>query len=136
MGAIMNRLENWPTRLADFIDSRRDAGFVWGERDCCLFAADAVQTITGNDFAASYRGTYSDALGAHRIIAAAGGVPALVPFEQVDAGYAQRGDVVLLDMYGRDVLAVHLGHVIAGQGPDGVTFLAPSTALRVWKVAR
>lgn len=131
----MNRIENWPTLLADFIDSRRELPFVWGERDCCLFAADAVQVITGTDFAADYRGQYGDARSAHQIIEAAGGVPALVPFDEVEPGFAQRGDVVLLEQDGRDCLGIHLGHLIAGQGPDGLTFLSPSAARRAWRTA-
>lgn len=129
----MNRIENWPTLLAEFIDSRRELPFAWGERDCCLFAADAVEVITGTDFAADYRSTYDSALSAHRVIAAAGGVPALVPFDEVEPSYAQRGDVVLLEQDGRDCLGIHLGHVIAGQGPDGLTFLPPNNAVRAWR---
>lgn len=130
----MNRLENWPTLLVDFIDARRDTPFVWGVSDCCLFAADAVHAITGIDFAAGRRGTYDDARGALALIEAAGGVAGLVPFDEIDTGYAQRGDVVMLDMDGRDVLAVHLGDVIAGQGPDGITRVALSAARRAWRV--
>lgn len=128
------RFQNWPVLLAEFIESRREAAFQWGERDCCLFAADAVFAITGQDFGADYRGQYDSALGAHRIINDAGGVPALVPFEEVDPGFAQRGDVVMLDQDGRDVLGVHLGSTIAAQGVDGVVLVPPSAARKVWRV--
>lgn len=131
----MIRLENWPSLLTEFIESRREMPFLWGTSDCCLFAADAVQAITGTDFAAQWRGTYSDARGALAHIEAAGGVPALVPFEEIEPGYAQRGDVVMLDMDGRDVLAVHLGNVIAGQGPEGVTFVLNNAAVKAWRTA-
>jgi hypothetical protein len=131
------KLENWPVILNDFIDARRDTAFVWGATDCCLFAADAVQSMTGVDYVADYRGTYSDAKGALRLISEAGGLPAFVPdsFEEVDPGFAQRGDVVLLDIEGRNSLGIHLGHVIAGQGEAGVAFVPPALAMRAWRTA-
>lgn len=128
------RFANWPVRLADFIESRRETPFQWGKADCCLFAADAVLAMTGRDFAASFRNTYDSALSARRIIADAGGVPSLVPFAEIEPGYAQRGDVVMLDEGGRDVLAVHVGHAIAAQGVDGVVLVAPGAALKSWRV--
>lgn len=128
------RFENWPVLLADFIESRRVAPFQWGERDCCLFAADAVAAMTGRDFAEQFRGAYDSALSAHRLINDAGGVPALVPFDEIDPGFAQRGDVVMLNEDGHYVLGVHLGSVIAAQGVDGAVFVPPVAALKAWRV--
>ena len=55
MGASMNRLENWPERLAEFI-CRTPHDFDWSTCNCALFAADGVKSQTGVDFAAPYRG--------------------------------------------------------------------------------
>lgn len=36
-------------------DARRSVPFAWGSNDCRLFAADAVQAMTGVDHAAELR---------------------------------------------------------------------------------
>ena len=56
MGALMERLQDWPSRLAEFVESRRDVGFARGKADCCMLVADAVQAMTGVDYAARWRG--------------------------------------------------------------------------------
>lgn len=57
------RIRNWEIALADHLSSVRKLPFSWGNNDCCLFAANAVRSITGLDFGASFRG-YSDEAGA------------------------------------------------------------------------
>lgn len=128
------RLENWPSLLAIFLTERANTPFTWGQSDCCLFAADAAQAITGTDFAADYRGKYDDARGALAFVEAAGGLASLVPFETVAPSYAQRGDIVLVEnVDGRDCLAVHCGSRIAGQGPDGIAWLPLEAVKQAWR---
>jgi hypothetical protein len=62
------RFEDWPSRLEAFLRAEKDRAFVWGERDCALFAADAVLALTGVDHAAAFRGRYSSARGALRAL--------------------------------------------------------------------
>ena len=59
----MTRADNWRTLLADFIESRRERPFVWGQHDCCLFAADWVALATGQDPAETHRGKYDSVHG-------------------------------------------------------------------------
>lgn len=54
----LQRIQNWPTLLSNFIDKHRHLPFTWGSNDCCLFACSAVQLITGVDPAESWRGKY------------------------------------------------------------------------------
>lgn len=102
----MTRFPDWPERLSTFIESRRKAVFSWGRQDCCLMAADWVLAATGEDPAAKYRGKYRDERGATRIIHKAGGLRALVPLQEVIVGTAQRGDVVLAVVAGRETLGI------------------------------
>ena len=39
----MKRLEDWPERLAAYVDAHRDTPFRWGQNDCATFAAGAVE---------------------------------------------------------------------------------------------
>ena len=42
--------------------------FVWGQWDCCLYAADAILSYTGIDIAADFRDRYTNGIGALRAI--------------------------------------------------------------------
>lgn len=136
------RLENWPGLLEEFIEQSLHAPFEWGARDCCLFAADAVRAMTGEDYAAEFRGRYRSARSAQQVLAAFGGVSGIVErtgFEEIAPLMAQRGDVVLVNTEAGDALGVvgMDGRVVC-QGPDGLTFLNPDSfgfgASRAWRV--
>lgn len=71
-----------------------------------MFAADVVFALTGADPAAEYRGQYHDEVGALRIIHAAGGMRALIDLPEKPPAFAQRGDVVLALVEGRETLGV------------------------------
>ncbi|HXM32290.1 MAG TPA: hypothetical protein VN921_01460 [Chthoniobacterales bacterium] len=103
---MVKRYDNWPALLDAFVASRREMPFAWGVNDCCLFACDAVLAMTGEDLAETFRGRYSSAREAKRMLQEAGAetVGELADMIAADFGlhcipplFAQRGDVVLLD---------------------------------------
>src|SRR5690554_354752 len=99
---MMERYNDWPERLAAFVETRRARVFSWGSQDCALFAADAVLEMTGVDPAKGLRG-YKSARGAANRIKKAGGMRALASnLPQKHPGLAQRGDVVLVELDGRE----------------------------------
>ena len=57
----MKRIRNWPRHLVREIEAANERPFVWGEHDCCMFAANCVKAITGEDLMPEFRGEYSDA---------------------------------------------------------------------------
>ena len=131
------RLTNWQTRLHDCIAEAQVRVFGWGVRDCCLFAADCVQAVTGIDHAADLRGTYSSAAGARRAMARLGGVAAFVTQqlgEPVHPGLAQVGDVGLFKEGEQDALAVFGGSAWFAAGPQGITLVA-APMVTVWRCA-
>lgn len=94
------RVGDWPIALSRFLDDYADKPFVWGENDCILFAASAVQALTGNDLAASWRGKYKSEAEARKILEKLGGLSTLVSKSLGVQGIpnmaaAKRGDVVL-----------------------------------------
>lgn len=139
--AVLWRRPGWPERLAAYLATARRRPFAWGAHDCALFSAGAVEALTGTDLAAPYRGRYTTARGAARVLrrAGAGSLDAFV------AGYfprlpgpllAQRGDLALVDsgtgaglalgvVYGAQVLSV---------GPDGLAEVPLSAAVTAWRV--
>lgn len=130
------RRVDWQLRLAEFVEARASMPFEWGKNDCCLFAADAVQAMTGEDPAATLRG-YTSALAAHRLIDDAGGLGQLVsrflgaPVSPLMAGV---GDVVLLENEGRDLLGICNGTSAIGAGEHGMAVLGMDVARAAWKV--
>ncbi len=130
------RLPDWPERFNQLWKDRRNTPFKWGVHDCCLWASDAVLAITGQDFAAQYRGTYSTAAGAARVLRRDGGVAAIASTAlgaPVDPGKATTGDVVLL-WQGQPSLAVCNGSTVLAAGPESLVVLPMHLVTQVWKV--
>lgn len=128
------RFEDWPERLFDYLESVRSKPFKYGENDCCLFVANAVEAMTGIDPAEEFRGYDED--GAKEILSRFGGLEGLAEyvceksgFPEVPVSMAQRGDVVLA----KDMLGICLGRRVAAPGKSGVVYL-PRTFDRAWRV--
>jgi len=129
------RREDWPLRLNAWLDSVRVRPFVWGEFDCALGAADAVEAMTGVDYAVEFRGAYFSKRNAARLLAERGGLEALVT-QALGAPLdvpllAQRGDVVLVDSGAEGpALALVIGAEAVAPGPQGAVFVP----MGQWKV--
>lgn len=130
------RTTNWQAALSAFVAARRSMPFAWGSNDCCLFAADAVQAMTGVDHAAELRG-YSSALEAGRLVEARGGLARIAAGalgEPVAPLFAAVGDVVLIENEGRDLLALCNGTTALAPGPLGLVVLGMDAAKATWRV--
>src|SRR4051812_43525055 len=60
--------------LAQYLLASYDLPFVWGERDCALWACDWIKQRRGVDPGAPYRGRYTTQLGCARVLARNGGL--------------------------------------------------------------
>lgn len=137
----LRRLQRWPDRLAAFVDSRRALPFAWGSNDCCSFAIDAVEAITGRRV---WDVTWTDEAGARAVIEEAGGLIAAVSSALGRPGQnwreARRGDVVLAEQpepygdMGRDGLMICVGTDLAGPSAAGLGFTLCRKAKLVWRV--
>ena len=128
----------WRGRLDAFIAERMNTPFAWGVHDCCLFAADAVFVMTGDDPAAGLRGTYSDAASAARVLAANGGlegVAGLGGARLPSALAACVGDVGIVPFDGRETLAVCNGPNWIAAAAEGLTALPFEAAAAAWRPA-
>jgi len=69
MGAVVpKRHDNWPVLLSDYLNAASKRGFAWGINDCCLFAANAVKAIRGDDPAKAFRNKYRSEQGAKKAL--------------------------------------------------------------------
>lgn len=132
---MMHRFHDWPERLAAFIEARRARAFSWGRQDCALFAADAVLEMTGVDLAEGLRG-YTSASGAAKRIKKAGSMRGLASaLAEKHPGLAQRGDVVLVELEGRETFGIVAGNGYwCAPGLDSLVFRPMSEVETVFEV--
>jgi hypothetical protein len=127
------RHEDWEKRLNEFLDTV--GPFDWGTNDCCLFAANAVLAMTGEDYAKPYRGykTAKGALSRLKDIGVAGVATNALGAPKAPL-FAQRGDVVSFDAGDGIALGVCIGAKIAAVGQDGLLMLPMNEAIQAWSV--
>ena len=133
------RHQDWSKRFNMLIQVSHNKLFVWGTHDCCLFAADVVNELTGIDHAQFLRGRYRTHLGAARIIKKLGGVKVIVENalgDEIQPLLAQRGDIVLIKTkeFG-DTLAVCAGEYCFAPGYNGLAKVSIQEAVAAWRVA-
>jgi hypothetical protein len=134
------RREGWPERLAAMVEAARDVPFAWGSHDCCTWAARWVEAERGVSILAPFvyaRGEWASALEAARIMQDAGGLGAIVTAElgvAMPAARAMRGDVVRVEIEGRESLAVVVGDMAAAPGLEGIAFAPMGRWLEGWAV--
>lgn len=130
------RLPDWQPRLAQLVTQRMRHPLQWGVHDCCLWAADAVQAVTGTDLAAGLRGTYSTQAEAQARLLQLGGLAALCvdrlgPVART--ALAQPGDIGLATVGEVRALVVCGGTHFLAVGGGGLLPVAPSGVVRVWR---
>jgi hypothetical protein len=145
----MNRFQDWPRLLVRHVAAARGLPFVWGERDCCLWAADGLLAYTGIDPAAGFRGAYDSERGAYAAMRqfSGGGVAATAAriaqrlrWPEIRPRQAQRGDAVVAAAVlpsgeTGDVLGlISASGVPVVFGRDGLIGLSLAAATRAWRV--
>jgi hypothetical protein len=91
--------ENWEEYLALYLEKMSEKIFVWGESDCVLFAAGALDACTGSNYYETHKGKYSDTISAAQYLRDAGfatvrGTAISVLGDSIPPTMAQRGDIV------------------------------------------
>ncbi|ATC25215.1 DUF6950 family protein [Caulobacter vibrioides] len=125
--------------LHAYVASHMRTPFAWGQHDCVLFAAGAVQAQTGEDPLRAYRGRWASERGAARVLKRLGGMEAAVNtvLQPITPAMAQRGDVAgWLDARGRLQLAIVEGETLVGPGPSGQLRLPRKAMTRAWSAMR
>lgn len=133
---MIERLPNWEQALSDYILSKRDEPFVYGENDCCMFAAGAMIAITGIDPIPEFRGKYKSLASSIRMLKELGAgdlektIDGKLP--EIAVGLAQRGDVAFYDG--------SLGVVMDGYAwfvsDDGLERIPRSEWTKAWSIGR
>ena len=130
-----------------FLRENANAKFVWGTLDCSLFAANAIQAMTGVDIADDFRGKYADEASAFALIKTVTGGTTVADAAAHCASkhgltewkyplQAQRGDLVVVQN-GTNLIAgvVDLsGKYVASIGETGILRVSIRNIKRAWQV--
>lgn len=142
----MQRKHTWVEDLYEFVRSRKDTPYAWGTNDCCSFACDAIVTMTGTDVYEEFRGGYTTEAEAGALLMQVVGstdkvkaieyITTKFGMQEITVPFAQRGDVVLLNVDGGFALGiVHLdGISAAAVAAEGLHRVPLTFATRAWRV--
>jgi hypothetical protein len=141
---------DWEKQFFELIKERKDQPLTWGENDCCLFACDAIERMTGIDPAEWFRGKYKTKIGAYKklkqfsgggILEAAVKITRELGFPEINPLLAGRGDVVYCESIETASMGINhsLGIVamsgaIAIPGKANLIYLPLRKATRAWKI--
>lgn len=127
---------DWHNRLIAVIRAAEKRPFLWGEHDCCLFAADCAEAMTGDNFADGWRGTYDSETGAKKALLRGGGSLEKVLtkyLDEVPVKMAQRGDIAIVENAGTRCAGVIYGGAVWVPGETGLVCLRIKP-LSAWRV--
>lgn len=135
----LTRLQDWKPRLLAFIAETAPRPLVYGQHDCALFAAGAVQAMCGVDLAAVWRGHYTTRLGGIRALRKAGFRDHIDlverQFAAVPAAQARAGDLAVVAGDDGPALGLVQGQMIYVLRPIGGLGLVPvAQAEKVFRV--
>lgn len=128
------RRRDWKARLTDFVVRAAREPYALGRHDCALFAAGAVEAVTGHDPAADWRGDYGSKTAGLRALRQAGHADhiavAAALLEEIHPAFAAAGDIAVVadDPTGASVLGVVQGEMVYVLRETGLG-LVPRTAM-------
>lgn len=116
----VTRLPDWRPRLVAYLEDVRCRPFAYGQHDCALFAAGAIQAMTGTDLAADYRGRYNGLEQGLRLVGTSHLQILRQHFEPIPASFAGVGDIALMGEPGFPALGIFEGEHVLVLRDDGL----------------
>jgi|TARA_X000001382_G_scaffold113596_1_gene91459 hypothetical protein len=136
------RIENWDTKLSDYIQKQQSIKFKRGKSDCVNFVIGAIKTITEKlVFDMEYK-SLKDAkkileeLNKKDLLDIAMDIARDNNFKEIDCVYAQRGDVVFLktDEELGGTLGVCIGQKSIFRAKNGVETRDTNSCNVAWRI--
>ena len=132
----LTRHSAWEQNLSEYIETKRHEPFDYGVNDCCMFAAGAVEAMTGVDPMIEFRGQYDSLKTTIKVLKeiGAGDLEATIDgkFPEIAVGYAQRGDLAFFD----GSVGVVMGGFAWFASDDGLERVPRSLWDKAWSVGR
>jgi hypothetical protein len=142
----VRRRDDWPERLARYLEEAQEREKEWGVFDCGMFAAGAIEAMTGVDLAAEFRGQYAGSISAEKAMRryCGGGLEQLAAkvalraeLAEIDPRLAQRGDpVIVRDAEAGEAFAIIdiRGFVAVTVSGRGLAYRERTAIVRAWRV--
>ena len=137
----MNKLPDWQIRLHAFLTENRDRQFGWGTWDCCIFANEAIKSISGvnvlpkelqwsNESEAMlaiqhYGRTFANAI---KLATRSAGL------QVVDIQHVTAGDLCVYVNGNEELCGICDGFALLSPTDQGYEFSDTSTARLAWRV--
>lgn len=122
------RLRDWRPRLVAYLETVREQPFVYGQHDCALFVAGAVQAMTGEDLATAYRGRYQSLKTGLKLITGSHIDLVRATFDEIAPPFAQIGDIAVIGEVGTPALGIFEGESVMVLRDGGGLGLMPRAA--------
>lgn len=135
-GKSVARLPDWQARLVAYLGRIQSTPFDAATHHCALFAAGAVEAMTGRDLAAPWRGlTLTQGMAALRQAGFADHVDLVAShLDEVPVAFAQPGDVAALSTPDGLALGIVQGAAIYILRPEGLGLSPLLSASRMFRV--
>jgi uncharacterized protein DUF6950 len=133
----MGMRSDWRVRLGAYLATEARRPFEYGTSDCALFAAGALNAMTGSDPSANYRGRYTTLRGGLRILRKDGFrdhvEKAAALLSEVAPQRARVGDIAVVETSEGPSLGVVQGEWVAVRTLTGLGFVPIDQAKRVFQ---
>jgi len=150
----MERSDGWEQDLEGFLLSRVAKPFKWSANDCCSFAFDSIESITGVDVGEVFRGRYRGRGKAFKLLEEHSGGSIAETWEkladeygmeQIEPSELKAGDVATIKIKPLDPVAGRLSNGISvgvkaftrgfvSPGKDGLVLNENPEVVKAWRV--
>ena len=133
---MSRKTEGWQVRLAAYLSDCKERPLAYGQHDCALFAAGAVQAMTELDLAEGWRGRYTTLRGGLRVLRAQGYADqvALAAAHLPETVSPRPGDLAVIDAPHGPALGVLQGAMVYVLGDPILSLVPVSAASRFFEV--
>ena len=130
------RLSDWEMQLSEYVLSKKSQPFEYGVNDCCLFAAGAVEVITGENPIPEFIGAYDSLKTSIKALKTLGSGTLEktmdAKFTEIQIGYAQTGDLAFHD----GSIGVIIDADALFVSDDGLVRISRDNWTKAWSVGR
>ncbi len=130
----VTRLKDWRPRLVGYLEEVRSRPFAYGQHDCALFAAGAVEAMTGEDLATDFRGQYASLKDGLKLVRGDHQKVLHEHFTAIPQAFAGVGDIALIGEVGFPALGIFDGETILVLREDGLGRMPRAAATQAWRV--
>jgi hypothetical protein len=126
------RVVNWETKLSEFVQSKSDTPFEWGQHDCASFAMKAIEVLTLEypidiEWDSAFKA--KKLLNQQSLIERADDI-----WTPVDVSLCKRGDLVATMTLDGEALGIFLSPTAAFASEVGLAYRGRHELIKAWSI--